>query len=129
MHLFVFLSSWKTSVQMHTLQCSLFVVLYVCRVCICVHVWAHAKARGRCWISSSLTSYLILLRHGLSLNPKLLDSARLASQLAPEVCPSLLSCSGVTHMCFHTQLSMWVLEIRTQVLKLAQHLLLPSPPF
>lgn len=128
MHLSVFLSC-KTSTQMYTLQWSLFyVVVYVCRVCIYVHVWAHAKVRGRCCTSSSITLYLILLRHGLLLNLKLIVSARLASQLAPAVCLSLCSCSGVTHMCIHAQLFMCTRNLNSGVLIIAQHMLLPSPP-
>lgn len=53
---------------------------------VCMPMYANAEARKGCQVSS-ITFYSVLLRQGLSLNPKLTisSSARLVTKQAPSI--------------------------------------------
>lgn len=68
------------------------------------------------------------LGQGLILSWKSVLSTQLASQQASEICPSLMSSSGIIDTSAMPGGFSWVLEVQTQVLLLTSKLFLPTEP-
>lgn len=99
-------------------------------VCVCILICALmcVLAHGCLWMSSTVTPPPYLLRHGLSLNPELTNSIRLAGLVSHGglyMCASLAA--GITGVC-HAWLFRCVLGIRAQVLMFYDTLQLPCLP-
>lgn len=94
------------------------------QIYVAMHV--HAEATKRCQVSSSIASHLIPFRQGLALNPELSFQRGwpASKMLGFSFCLPVLGFQA----CVARPSFAWVLGIKTQVLRLAKQILLPTGP-
>lgn len=115
----------KTPIKVPTCLVCLFAFLFVLGSCVCTHIhtFTHVcmhtpmqERESEIFPAHTLSHFF----HISSLNLELTSAAKLPDQQALGILESTTPENGVTGMYRCTQLSTWVLGIRTQVIVLAQ---------